>query len=291
MISILTPIYNRAYIINNLYQSLLNQTDKMFEWVIIDDGSNDNLKSVVNNWIIDNKVNIKYFYQKNQGKHIAINTGAKICESKYICIVDSDDYLIDNAVEKIRKRILEIDDKDYFSGIAFCKGNYVNGKLINMGKFPANKKYIDASDFERVKKNLTGEKLEVVKKELLIKYAFPKFEDERFLSEGVLWGKLSLDNYKMRWYPEVLCVCEYLEDGLTLSNQNKLILDNFKGFTYFIKTVDKYKPGILKYIRIGIYIYFARIKNISIKQIKNNLEISNFDLVCSIPFYLVKKVK
>ena len=72
-ITIFTPTYNRDYIIINLYKSLLIQTLKDFEWLIIDDGSTDNTELLVSSFIKDNKINIRYIKQQNGGKHRAIN--------------------------------------------------------------------------------------------------------------------------------------------------------------------------------------------------------------------------
>ena len=78
MITVCTPTYNRAYILPKLYESLLNQTNKFFEWIIVDDGSNDNTEQLCNTWIKSCKeFKITYIKQKNQGKHIAINIGVK----------------------------------------------------------------------------------------------------------------------------------------------------------------------------------------------------------------------
>ena len=83
MITVFTPTYNRAYLLPKLYESLLRQTNKCFEWIIVDDGSNDNTEQVCNSWIKDCKTfKITYLRQKNQGKHIAINTGVKFAKGE-----------------------------------------------------------------------------------------------------------------------------------------------------------------------------------------------------------------
>lgn len=74
-ISIATPTYNRANLLLKLYESLLaNQNREVqIEWLIMDDGSEDKTKEIVENWKQENKIAIQYFYQKNQGKMVAIN--------------------------------------------------------------------------------------------------------------------------------------------------------------------------------------------------------------------------
>ena len=66
LLTIFTPAYNRAYILPNLYNSLLVQSDMNFEWVIVDDGSSDNTEELVKSWIKEGKISITYKKQPNQ---------------------------------------------------------------------------------------------------------------------------------------------------------------------------------------------------------------------------------
>ena len=102
-ITVFTPTYNRAYIISNLYNSLCRQTFKDFEWLIVDDGSTDNTEELVNKWINDanSGFSIRYFKKENGGKPSAINYGVDCAEGELFFTVDSDDYLTDDALEKI----------------------------------------------------------------------------------------------------------------------------------------------------------------------------------------------
>lgn len=86
-ISILTPTYNRANLLPKLYQSLLANKNKdiQIQWLIMDDGSQDQTKEIVENWKNENKIHIEYFYQKNQGKMIAINKLVGQVTRRYCC--------------------------------------------------------------------------------------------------------------------------------------------------------------------------------------------------------------
>ena len=132
MITVFTPTYNRAYILPRLYKSLLRQTNKQFEWIIVDDGSTDNTEEKVNNWIKENKIKIKYYKQENQGKMIAHNKGVEKSEGELFVCVDSDDYLTDNAIEIITKKWLKvrkINDCIGIGGGRFQKGRTTSRKL------------------------------------------------------------------------------------------------------------------------------------------------------------------
>ena len=76
-ITVFTPTYNRAYIIENLYRSLQSQTYKDFEWVVVDDGSSDNTEQLFDEWVKEESFPVRYYKQTNGGKHRAINCGVK----------------------------------------------------------------------------------------------------------------------------------------------------------------------------------------------------------------------
>ena len=79
-LTVFTPTYNRGYTIHKCYESLKRQTYKNFEWVIIDDGSIDNTRQVVEKYIEDGKLNIQYISHENRGKHYAINEAVNMAK-------------------------------------------------------------------------------------------------------------------------------------------------------------------------------------------------------------------
>ena len=102
-LTIMTSTYNRANLLENLYSSLINQTNKDFVWLIIDDGSVDNTKEIVEKLKNENKINIEYLYKKNGGKHTALNIGFENLKTDLTVIVDSDDKITSDAVNVIYK--------------------------------------------------------------------------------------------------------------------------------------------------------------------------------------------
>lgn len=214
MVTIFTPIYNRAYIVEQLYQSLLNQTNYNFEWLIIDDGSDDQIGELVNGW--KNKRNapftIRFYRQENGGKHRAINKGVQLAEGDAFFIVDSDDYLTEDAVELIYKWWEDVKEDESYAGISGLRG-YKNEQVI--GDMPLFKTYIDASNMDRKQYGLLGDKAEIYKTSVLRKYPFPEIAGENFLTESVVWDRIAYDGLKIRWYNRIIYICEYREDGLT----------------------------------------------------------------------------
>ena len=103
IITVFTPTYNRAYTLHKCYESLKRQTNKNFIWLIIDDGSSDNTKDLVKEWIEENKISIKYIYQDNKGMHGAHNTAYENITTELNICIDSDDYMPEDSIEKIKK--------------------------------------------------------------------------------------------------------------------------------------------------------------------------------------------
>lgn len=236
MVTVFTPVYNRKYMIGNLYQSLQKQTDKAFEWIIIDDGSTDGVYELLEGWqkaepefrIIIKKV-------INGGKHRAINIGVQMAASEAFFIVDSDDYLPSDSIEFINRHFNDIGEG--FAGIAGLRYYYRNDMQI--GDTPYFDTYIDATNLERGRYGLWGDKAEVYKTNVLKKYPFPEFENENFLSEEIVWNKIAKVGMKIRWYNKNLYYCEYLEDGLTSQGMDKL-LKNPKGWAALISDAKEY---------------------------------------------------
>jgi glycosyltransferase involved in cell wall biosynthesis len=96
-VSVIIPTYNRAHYVTEAIQSVLNQSYKDFEIIVIDDGSTDNTREVIER-LKDPR--LKYFYQENQGVCVARNNGINVSVGEYIYFLDSDDVLLENALEK-----------------------------------------------------------------------------------------------------------------------------------------------------------------------------------------------
>ena len=104
-ISVLTATYNRGELLDKLYNSLVqNAKDGIdIEWLVMDDGSTDNTKQIIEDFIGEGKIEIKYDTQENQGKMVAINNLVQQAIGDLIVECDSDDYFTPNAFEVIQK--------------------------------------------------------------------------------------------------------------------------------------------------------------------------------------------
>lgn len=134
LVTVVTCTYNRSHTLPNVYKSLCNQTFSSFEWIIADDGSTDNTKSLVESWADEAPFPIVYFYQSNNGKHIATNEAHKRAKGKYIVNLDSDDLMRDDALEVFISAWESIPEKNrdhYMSVKARC---YNPDTMIAIGK-------------------------------------------------------------------------------------------------------------------------------------------------------------
>ncbi|WP_349763454.1 glycosyltransferase family A protein [Fusobacterium sp. SYSU M8D902] len=227
-ITIVTPTYNRGYIIENLYFSLCKQTNKNFEWVIVDDGSVDNTKELINKFIQENKIQIKYFYQKNSGKALAHNEGVKLASMELFTCVDSDDCLVENAVETILKRWEKI--KIDAIGILAKRMTY-EGKDITITNLKDKEIFFLREAYES--KKLKGDTFIIFKTSIIKNYSFPKFNGEKFVPEDYLYDQTEKMG-KLSFFNKSLYKCNYLKDGYT-KNINKIIANNPKGYRAFLE--------------------------------------------------------
>ncbi len=286
--TVFTPAYNRGYIINKLYDSLKKQTFKDFEWVVVDDGSKDNTEELFEKWQNeDNFFKITYIKVKNGGKHRAINKGLDLANGKMFFIVDSDDYLENNAIERIKywENSLK-DEKEKFAGVSGLRKKQ-DGKILGRS---LGKDYIDATNIERVELNMMEDKAEAYYTEVLRKNKFPEIEGENFISENVIWNQIASQGYKIRWFNEGIYIGEYIEDGLTAQGNN-LFKKNPKGYLLSIKSEIKYlKPSFIK--KLGYYnVYYKTVSDkYTKKEIARDLEISNFTLDLTIALKKIKDV-
>lgn len=214
MITIFTSVYNRRYIIERLYQSLLKQTCFAFEWLIIDDGSTDDLWQLVAQWQKgDLPFPIIYHYVENGGKHRAINIGARMAKGDIFFIVDSDDFLMEDAVEFVVNEYGKIAQEKSIVGLSGLMRSYVDKRVI--GGIPLFHDHVDATNLEREQYGLFGDKICAYRTQIWRDYPLPEFEGENFLGEGITHNEIAGHGLKVRWFNKVLVYAEYIEDGLT----------------------------------------------------------------------------
>lgn len=244
-ITIFTPTYNRADLLERCYKSMKAQTNKDFIWMIIDDGSTDNTREVVDKWISDEKsFEIKYYYKENGGLHTAYNEAIEHIETDLCVCIDSDDFMPDNAVEKILKFWNENGSEKY-AGIVGLDYD-LSGKVIG-DKLP-NQKSVNLIDLLTGKYKLNnGDRTNVIRTELYKKYAPMKvFPGEKNFNPHYMHLQISKE-YDFLVLNENLRYIEYQPTGMSNSmlKQYKNSPNSFaeirKLYLGFPKTSFKFK--------------------------------------------------
>ena len=241
--TVFTPTYNRAHLIHRVYESLQKQTLKDFEWLVVDDGSSDNTKEVIEKFKQSANFPIRYIYQENGGKHRAFNRGVKEAQGEFFLTADSDDWFLDDALEKLKKYwdLIPKEEKEHFSAVTgLCQDQ--DGNIIG-DKYP--KDIFDSNSFETTFiYKIKGEKWGFQRTEVLKKFPFQEFEGEKFIAESSVWFKLS-KQYKTRYINEPLRIYEINEDSLSSDTIN-LRIKNPKG-TFYTYSQQIFLPIPLKF--------------------------------------------
>ena len=211
MITVLTPTYNRASLLINLYQSLIKQDFDDFEWVIVDDGSIDATTDIVDQFIQERQMVITYIKQANGGKHRALNRGVKETKGELVLIVDSDDSLPNKSLSIIYSHYLDIKNNSSIGGVCGLMAHH-DGTIIGERKIRSS---MNLSSIDmRYKYGFVGDVCEVFKTEVLREFPFPEIENEKFCPEALVWNRIAT-KYKLYYFNEVIYYRDYLDGGLT----------------------------------------------------------------------------
>ena len=204
-LTIFTPTYNRAHTIGRTYQSLCRQSSKEFDWLIVDDGSTDHTAAIVEEWLSENKITIRYVYKENGGLYTGYNIAYSLIESELCVCVDSDDYMPDDAVEKILKCWTERGGEQYAGliGLDF----HLDGTPIG-GPFPVGLEEVWFMDLY-IKKLHLGDVKPVLRTSLMKTVApMVGFEGEKNFNPVYMTMQVR-DRYPILILNENLCFVDY----------------------------------------------------------------------------------
>ena len=209
-ITVFTPAYNRAHTLPRTYESLCNQTDKRFVWMIVDDGSKDNTRELVDSWIAkDVGFSIEYYYKENGGMHTAHNVAYEHIRTELNVCIDSDDAMPPTAIEDILNFWDEKGSPDIAGIIALDSD--LEGKLIGSG-MPKEIEYATTDELYDVY-GVSGDKKYIYRTDIITSVApYPEYEGEKLVPLGYKYI-LVADHYKMALMDKVVCLEEYQADG------------------------------------------------------------------------------
>ena len=269
--TVFTPTFNRKELLEKLYKSLQKQTFKDFEWLIVDDGSTDGTGEKVKEFLEESKLDIKYFYKENGGKQRAYNFATDKANGELFICLDSDDEYVENGFETILKYWEKYEKNGEIAGMGYLS-MYPDGEIIG-SSFP--EKEMISTQFDIYNKyGVKGDKGLMFRTEIIKKYKFPIFDDEKFITEAVVYNRIC-EKYKMVYVNEKIEIKEYQEDGLT-AKYNNLLLRNPKGQALYHNEINlqnlTFKQKILNN---AVYYKFCRVAGYKLgkifKESKNKL--------------------
>ena len=217
--TVFTATYNRAHLLPRVYQSLLMQTFRDFEWLVVDDGSKDDTKSLVLRWCAEADFPIRYLHQENQGKHVACNRAVRVARGRFFLTLDSDDTCVPDALFKLRyywDTIPEHQRYRFSAVTVLCMDE--RGAVVG-DKFPSHITDSDSLDcYYRLK--VRGEKWGFQRTDIMREFPFPVPQQRlSHVPEGIVWSRISR-KYKTRFVNEPLRV--YYSGHESLTNVSNL---------------------------------------------------------------------
>lgn len=291
-ISIITATYNRAYCLGNIYQSLLrNKYNEEVEWILVDDGSSDNTEELAEVWKNEQKLNFRYYKKANGGKTSAIKLGLDSGPNgKYTFVLDSDDFLADNAIEIILNNLKKLDSR--YIGILGLKA-FTDGKIVGE-KFPTHESsYID---LYFGKNAISSDKLFVIRTAIYEQcYELP-LNNEKFMPDNIPYiNANSQGKYKL--VNEILYCGDYLEDGMT-NNVFRMAVNNINSYIYEKKRLQTenlvFKHEIVNTVKYINYSILAKKDYTDIVDYSGNKILTMllyFPVFLGLYFYRHKKLK
>lgn len=279
-ITIFTPTYNRGWALPRVYESLLKQKNKDFKWLVIDDGSTDDTKDIIANWKRENKIEIEYICQRNSGKHVAINRMLDIVTTDLALILDSDDYLTENAIDVVQRDY----DKLCKQGVDVCELIYLRADFsgnIFGEKFLDDEKVVYPIDY-LINKGQLGERASVIVMKYWKDERFPVYENEKFMGESVLWHKIYKKQIPVFIKNEVIYCMEYCETGLTKSGRKMRIECYNGGIEHAKSLMSKEFKFLIRVKYTMLYVCYMMFAHKSIRKIYEESDQNKFILLISL---------
>lgn len=232
--TIFTPVYNRAGNMLDLAKHIseIDYPNSEFEWIIVDDGSTDNIKGVLNE-IIDKypSLNIKCFHKENGGIHTAQNYAIKKAQGEYITRIDSDDYLLPNSLKEYDaalETIQAMNSTEIMGVVGLC----LNSKDMTVRGTAFPKDYQISKGYLLRRKGVEGDKNYCIKTDIMKSHLIPEYKDTKWVPEGgILWLELDKKYYTL-FINKPISVCSEPNEASYLGSLKRISLSNAMSMYY-----------------------------------------------------------
>ena len=270
-LTVLTPTYNRKAQLPNLFDSLNRQTVKGFQWLVIDDGSTDDTVSYLAGLSPDGFC-LDHFRKQNGGKHTALNYAHPYIRGDFVCIVDSDDQLLPDAVEAICAAVERYGSDPSIAVFSFQREDPSGKPLVaGMPSSPVVSNHIEY----RLNGRRFGDCSEVIRADVLREFPFPEHPGERFVSEGYLWVQIG-KKYRTVYFNQAIYRCDYLEGGLTKSGRSMRLKSPLGGMDVCNAFLSARKGPRLSFRltekQLWMYVCYGKYAGYSYRKLKANCQ-------------------
>ncbi|MFL4411639.1 glycosyltransferase family A protein [Citrobacter portucalensis] len=268
-IVIFTPSFNRAHTLKRCYDSISEQDYPNLVWLIIDDGSTDNTREMVSNFIEEDKIKIHYIYQNNAGKQAAWNVAVKYSQKFDLFLgLDSDDKLIEGTLNNISdyfSMFLNEQDVIGLRCIAVRESTQRPDSLFSLDKI--SKK----SWFTEISSRKIGERIDIYKPQLLINFLYPVNEKIKFIPEMWFYSSVAKE-YKYLYLPVAVTIfydqhnhCRLSQAGVKKNAEGQKIarLQFIKSapFSVWVKNPVYMLKNLMRYVQCIYFINKKRMQN------------------------------
>jgi glycosyltransferase involved in cell wall biosynthesis len=233
--TVFVPTYNRAATLPRLLESLQRQTFTDFELLLVDDGSTDNTQDLLRNFVQSNpRFETRFFCQPNQGRHIAFNRALEEAKGFLFTTLNSDDFLTDNALERFHYWWHRAEEfAPNIEGVEALCADMNTGQIIGT-PFPSSPMVSDHIEvYYRL--GCWGDSIRAIRTEVIARYRFPQFPNERYIPPSYLWNQIGFDKHSVVYVNEVLAYKEYRSDGVT-RNRIRIRASNPRGAELYFRT-------------------------------------------------------
>jgi glycosyltransferase involved in cell wall biosynthesis len=211
-VSVVTSTYQREATLPRLYESLCQQGFRDFEWVVVDDGSTDRSGELLCEWAGQADFPIVYHRQENRGMGIARNRAIERASGTYCALIDSDDWYLPNALERMVAtwETIPAERREQFANVEGLRVD-ADGELV-LDRYPAD--VFDSNHFElRALHGIRGDSVGMYRREVLSAHLFP--EDLGWhATPAIAWNRIAT-RYGTRYVNEIWAGTDYQDSGLS----------------------------------------------------------------------------
>lgn len=288
-LTVFTPTYNRAHLLEKCYQSLLGQEDDNFLWLIIDDGSNDYTEKLVNRWINEcEKFEIRYIRKENGGLHTAYNTAIDHMDTELCVCCDSDDYMSPGSIKEIVNfwKRNKSSDLAGIIGLDCLQDGSILGdllpdiKTINLIDLLAGKYLIN-----------NGDRKLVIRTDLFKSvYPQPSYEGEKNFNPHYMHLQISM-THDFLVLNKPLCIVDYQSDGMS-SNMYRQYFNSPKSFMKIRELYLSFSNTPLSFrIRNSIHYFSSAFISSDLKRAMKNKNAKLKPLTVVLGYFLSLRIR